>query len=173
MLGNDKIILRALEFEDIDVLYRWENNSEIWHLSNTLVPFSKNILKKYIEYSHQDIYESKQLRLIIQDKISNKPVGAIDLFDFDPFNNRAGIGILINDEIDRKHGYASAALDILIKYSFNILNLNQLYCNILVTNVASIKLFEKFNFEIVGVKKNWVKIGTKYYDEILFQLLNK
>ena len=113
MLENDIIKLRALESDDIDLLYEWENNISIWMISNTLVPFSKYILKKYIENSHHDIYENKQLRLMIDVKTRTKgikvhdtvklsmpglrSVGCIDLFDFDPYHNRAGIGILINN----------------------------------------------------------------------------
>ena len=96
-----KIRFRALEPEDIDLLFEWENDAEIWEISNTFEPFSKYILAKYIKDSQRDIYESKQIRMIIE-TIDSKAVGAIDLFDFDPFHFRAGVGILIHDEKDRK-----------------------------------------------------------------------
>ena len=62
---DTEIILRALEPTDIDALYKWENDPEIWHVSNTCTPYSKYILEKYIENSHLDIYQVKQLRLMI------------------------------------------------------------------------------------------------------------
>ena len=95
LLKNHIIKLRALEPEDIDILYRWENDTDVWKVSNTIAPFSKYILRQFIENQKYDIYETKQLRLIIEALETQKPVGTIDLFDIDPYNLRAGVGILI------------------------------------------------------------------------------
>ena len=174
MLKNDKIFLRALEPEDLDFLYTCENNTEIWNISNTLAPYSKYILKQYLENSHHDIYTNKQLRLIITAAENTKnPVGAIDLFDFDPFHMRAGVGILINDALDREKGYAFAALNELINYCFNHLHLHQLYCNISESNKKSIKLFKKAGFVKCGEKKGWLKTQNGWENELMFQIIPK
>jgi diamine N-acetyltransferase len=175
-LTGEHIQLRAIEPSDIDVLYSWENNTDHWKVSNTQTPFSRHVLQQYIASSHQDIYTAKQLRLII-DKLSGgtpaqeKPVGCIDLFDFDPNHLRAGIGILIAGEQDKRKGFATEALKLLIDYCFDMLNLQQLYCNIAVDNEPSILLFTKQGFEITGVKKKWLRDGNSYKDELLLQLL--
>ncbi|MCG8702189.1 MAG: GNAT family N-acetyltransferase [Bacteroidales bacterium] len=170
---NNKVLLRALEPEDIDVLYKWENDRTIWHVSNTITPFSKYILRKYIENSYQDIYEAKQLRLMIELHIEDncRTIGSIDLFDFDPHNKRAGIGILIGEPEERGKGYARIALKELISYAFDVLKLHQLYCNISADNDASISLFKKEGFQLIGVKKEWIKTSSGYSDELLFQLI--
>lgn len=165
-----KITLRALEPEDIDLLYQWENDTEIWEASHTKTPFSKYVLAKYLQESVKDIYETKQLRLIIQDE-NLMPVGAVDLFDFEPFHLRAGVGILIHNVNDRNKGYAADALFALSGYALNVLGLKQLYANISEDNSNSIKLFEKTGFEKSGVKKSWLKTINGWKDEILFQKL--
>ena len=172
-LEGKNIILRALEPSDIDLLFDWENDTSIWLVSNTIVPFSRFILKKYIGRSHLDIYQTKQLRLMIDVKMekSAKTIGTIDLFDFDPFHQRAGVGILIKNKENRQKGYASEALKILIDYCFNTLNLHQLYCNIDVTNATSLKLFKKHNFQIIGEKKEWTRYGDKWIGEYMLQLI--
>ena len=157
---NISIRLRALEPDDIDLLYKWENDETIWKVSNTIAPFSRHILRKYIENSHLDIFETKQLRLMIDnidEKGKSKTIGAIDLFEFDPLNNRAGIGILIGEKGDRRKGFASEALDKLIQYAFNILHLHQLFCNIGEENTESLSLFQKKGFKITGTKIDWLK----------------
>ncbi|MBN1116269.1 MAG: GNAT family N-acetyltransferase [Bacteroidales bacterium] len=169
------IKLRAVEPEDIDLLFQWENNQEIWHLSNTITPFSRHILTKYIETAHLDIFQTRQLRLMIDVLESGqnpRTVGAIDLFEFEPFHLRAGIGILISNTLDRNKGYASAALQSLIEYTFKTLHLNQLYCNIGTDNILSIKLFKKHGFTEVGIKKKWNKTLAGYTDEMMLQLIN-
>ena len=90
-LKNNLVRLRALEPEDVDILYRWENDIDVWKVSNTIAPFSKYILRQFIENQKYDIYETKQLRLIIEALETQKPVGTIDLFDIDPYNLRAGV----------------------------------------------------------------------------------
>lgn len=174
-LENEKLKLRALEPADVELLYIWENDTSLWRVSNTLTPFSKNTLRKYIESAHLDIYQTQQLRLMIDIKNAgnNTTVGAIDLFDFDPFHLRAGIGLLIAESSDRRKGYASGALDILVAYCFEILHLHQLYCNVTTDNEASFKLFEKAGFQIVGEKKDWVKTPKGWMGEYLLQLVNE
>ena len=105
-LEGKKVRLRALEPEDLEFLYTLENDTEFWEISHTQTPFSKFVLKHYIENSHLDIYEAKQLRFIIEETTNNNSVGMIDLFDFNPQHKRAGIGIVINHKF-QKEGFAS------------------------------------------------------------------
>jgi len=170
-LSNDKVTLRAIEPEDIDLLYAWENDPENWEVSHTLVPFSKYILALYIQNADKDIYESRQLRLMINSQEGNT-IGAIDLFDFEPYHSRAGIGLLIHARENRSKGYASAALELLIPYCFSKLNLHQLYANIETCNLASLALFEKHGFTICGTKKGWLMTDSGWKDEVMLQLVN-
>ena len=171
MIGKT-LSFRAPEPTDIDLLYKWENDTRIWHLSNTVTPFSRHVLEEYILNAHQDIYSVKQLRLMIIHNKTNNVIGCIDLFDFDPANMRAGIGILIGDKY-RDKGYATEALEMVIDYAFNTLHLHQLFCNITTDNVASMKLFKKTGFEIIGLKKDWLRLKKSWVDEYLLQLINK
>ena len=168
----DKIRLRALEPEDLELLYKWENNESYWTISNTVSPFSKYTLKRYLENSHKNIYETGQLRLMI-DHIEDKvTIGTIDLFDFDPFHKRTGLGILIAVESYRRKGYASMSLKCLINYCFKTLQLHQLFCNILENNTESMDLFMKQGFIKSGIKKEWILTSEGYLDEYMFQLIN-
>jgi diamine N-acetyltransferase len=162
--------LRALEPEDLKFLYDIENNDSFWEVSHTQTPFSKYILKQYLENAHLDIFEAKQLRLLIEEKSTKKQIGMIDLFDFNPQHKRAGVGILIHPHF-QQNGFASEALSLLIKYAFTHLNLHQLYANITANNTKSIALFTKYQFEKIGVKKEWILSEGKFKDEILFQLI--
>ena len=168
-----EIKLRAPEPEDLELLYDWENNNEYWVISNTVSPFSKFTLKRYIENSHRNIYESGQLRLMIDHVKDKMTIGTIDLFEFDPFHKRAGIGILIADMGHRRKGFATMAATCLINYCFKTLLLHQIYCNILDNNCESMDLFIKLGFKEIGVKKDWVKTNDGYLDEHMFQLIKK
>lgn len=177
-LTGKKVMLRAVEPSDINLIYCWENDPDNWFVSNTRTPYSREIIKKYIESSNPDIYEQKQLRLMIQVREENEltlsqPIGTIDLFDFDPYNLRAGVGILIAKKEYRAKGYATDALEVLINYCFNSLGLHQLYCNISSDNAISIKLFTGSGFVLTGTKKEWLHSGKQWIDELLLQKISQ
>ena len=171
-LQGEKIGLRAMEPDDAEVLYSWENNTEVWKVSNTVIPYSRSSLSEFIA-SERDIYLDKQLRLIIVQNSDQKPVGCIDVFDFNMRHQRAGLGILIANEEDRKQGFASEALTLIKNYAFDILLLNQVFCNVPASNKASVALFEKHGFVKAGVKKNWIRTSDGWVDELWYQLLNQ
>jgi diamine N-acetyltransferase len=167
------IQLRALEPEDLELLYKWENNDEYWINSNTITPYSRFTLKLYIENAHKSLYESGQLRLMIDLSTEKITIGTIDIFDFDAYHRRAGIGILIAEEKYRHKGYATTSLQCLINYCFETLQLHQLFCNIVENNMESLELFKKVGFKEIGIKKDWIKTTDSYLDVKMFQLLNK
>lgn len=170
ILQGKLVYLRALEPTDVELLYLWENDPEVWTISHTLKPFSRYTITQFIDSSVADIFEAKQLRLIIDEVKTKNPVGIIDIFDFDPFHKRAGIGILINKTY-RRMGFAAESIALVKAYLFDVLLLNQIYCNILINNEASIDLFQKAGFEICGNKKAWIRTQEGYVDELILQCL--
>ncbi len=171
MIGTD-ISLRALEPDDGRLLYIWENDPKIWHVSNTTTPYSQFAIDQYILNSG-DIYTTKQLRLIII--LTNDPgcaIGTIDLFDFDPLNLRAELGILILDEY-RGKGFAQQAIELMKEYAFNTLNLHQLYVHIPADKKLNLHLFKKSGFIKTGTRKEWRLINNKWTDELIMQLIRK
>ncbi len=171
-LKGNTVYLRALEPEDLEFVYHIENDESIWEVSNTQTPYSKFLIRQYLENAHQDIYEAKQLRLAICTHENKKAIGLIDLFDFDPKNQRAGIGIVIQNKDDRGKGFGKEALGLLIDYAFTHLQLHQLYANIGSDNAASSTLFSTFGFQKIGVKKDWILLQNQFHDEDLYQLIN-
>ncbi|MDG3582375.1 MULTISPECIES: GNAT family N-acetyltransferase [Galbibacter] len=171
-LSGNTIYLRALEPEDLDFLYKLENDETVWEVSETLAPYSKYILKEYLANSHKDIFEVKQLRLAISN-YAETLLGFIDLYDFNPKNKRAGVGIIILEEGNRNKGIGREALSLLIAYAFKHLDLHQLFANISEQNKPSIQLFSNLGFERVGIKKDWNYTSGKFQNEILYQKINK
>ncbi len=170
-LKNDIVSLRVAEPNDADMIYRWENDMEIWRDSETRVPFSLRQIECFL-LNNNDLVSEKQLRLIIEDTTNGDAVGCIDIYDYDEFNSRAGIGILI-DKNHRGKGYAKNAIAMLIDYCFNTLILNQIYSLVLATNLTSILLFENLGFERCGVKKQWYKTPKGFVDQIEYQYINR
>jgi diamine N-acetyltransferase len=168
LLENENIKLRALEPEDLDRLYVWENYPAFWIVGNTRQPYSKFQLKQYILQADLNLYENLQLRMIIEQKSNSNAVGTVDLFDFDIHNSRIALGLFVDEEFQGK-GIAKSALQLVEDYVFNYLKINQLYCHIAESNTASKTMFEKLGYEKNGVLKNWIKTLSGFEDIIVFQ----
>lgn len=98
-----------------------------------------------------------------------RTVGAVDLFEYDPLNGRAGLGILIYGEENRRRGYASDTLEILCRYAREQLRLHQLWCTVGAGNAASLALFRQAGFVETGVRRDWLWSPEGFLDELLFQ----
>jgi diamine N-acetyltransferase len=164
-LKGDHTYLRALEPTDLDFLYTLENDTTVWHVGNTLTPYSKFVLEQYLENAALDIYTIKQLRLVICNQ-AHEAIGAIDLFDFDPLHRRAGVGIVVSAPY-RGKGQAAEALHLLLHYCQHTLQLHQVYCSVTATNHSSIKLFKQAGFEEIGIRRDWLRKSDGDWDDVV------
>ena len=172
LLESSNLKLRAIEPEDLEILYKWENNTSLWIHGNTLSPYSKLALRQYINDSlSMDIFQNRQLRLMACLKQDvDTVVGTVDLYDFDPQNQRAGVGILIDEDF-RGRKFASEVLQIIEYYAFNFLHLHQLYAYIATSNNISLNLFRKAGYQQAGLLKDWLKTADNNYCDVAFMQL--
>lgn len=171
MLSDERLLLRAPEPEDLEILYQWENDTSLWQYGNTQAPLSRFVLREYLREASKDIYTTRQLRLMICLKDQPTPaIGAVDLFDFDPVHLRAGVGILL-DQSYRKQGFAAQSIGMIKEYARVQLGLHQLYCSITENNPESMSLFESAGFELSGIQKHWTRIGTRWYAQKMYQCM--
>ena len=159
--------LRALEPEDLDAMYGWENDTDSWRVSGTVAPFSRHVLSRLIDEQQFDIYATRQMRLVIESP-DGSAVGAVDMFEFDPQNLRAGVGIIVAPPY-RKQGFALDALQTLERYVRDVLRMHQLWCSIGADNEASLVLFRKAGYTECGRRKEWLLTSTGAIDEVLMQ----
>ena len=165
------IRLRAVEPGDVDLMYEWENDCDIWPVSGTTEPFSRHQLERFVE-RHQDIVGvlcDGQLRLIIETLLSSKPVGAIDLFEYDPIHRRAGIGILIYEQSDRGRGYASDAVETLCRYAHDTAARASAVVQRRCRQRSEPAPVPRAGFTEIGVKRDWLWRPNGYHDEVMLQ----
>ena len=168
--------LRALEPDDLDFLFDLENDPEIWGVSDTLAPVSRHALREYLANATADFFEVRQLRLVIcapAETGGEAPaIGTLDVFQFDPLHQRAGVGITLQKKY-RGRGYAAQALALLLPYARHTLRLHQLYATVAATNGPSVRLFKTAGFRRVGTRREWLRglVPGQWLDAIEFQLL--
>jgi diamine N-acetyltransferase len=169
---NKNISIRAIEPDDAQLIFRWENDKTSWVHSDNLLPYSLFQIEQFIIEGH-DIYQNRQARFMVDftEQDLSHTVGMVDLYDFHPHHRRAGIGVYI-DSAYRNRGIAFTSLQLVINHSFDVIGLHQLYCSILPENQTSIRLFNRLGFSLSGQQKDWYFENGKYHDQILMQLIN-
>lgn len=170
-LINDRIYLRAVEPEDIDIMYEMENDPAMWDISSFTVPYSRYVMRQYIENSQCDMFADKQLRLMIVRRADERILGTIDITDFVPLHSHGAVGIALHVDF-RGEGYASDALHLLCDYAFSFLQIHLLYAHVPIENEASMKLFTSCGFETCGLLKDWLLTADGYKDAALLQRIN-
>jgi diamine N-acetyltransferase len=163
------IALRKIEPTDLPFLYQWENDASTWADGANHNPLSQQDLREYIASTTGDIFKDGQLRLVIQSaseavctlsaQRSVSPqggltIGCVDLFDFDPRNRRAALGMYIAPE-HRGNGVGREALAQIEAYAFDFLNLRCLYAVIAQNNTACSAIFEHAGYIPSSPLKNW------------------
>lgn len=172
ILTDGTIRLRAPEPEDLDVLYRWENDASQWHIGNTLAPFSRQQLCDYLIGYDNNIYATGQLRMIVEHVSCGIQVGTVDLFEFDPTHHRCGIGIMIDDEW-RGQGLGTAAIRLICQYASCRLSCHTVWCMVGVDNTCSIRMFESAGFAATGHLRHWLRGNDGIYrDAMMMQLVS-
>lgn len=167
VVGN--IQLRAIEPADLELLYLWENDAEVWRVSGTLAPVSRDRLARFIDEQSYDLYTTRQMRLIID--VDGVMVGSVDIFDFEPLHRRFGVGILIYADEHRRRGYARRVIEMIREYARNTLDLKQIWVTIDEDNVASIALFESCGFVLSARRKEWINRAGRFIDELEYQCI--
>lgn len=161
------IMLRALEPDDIDILFRIENDPEQWDVSPTTMPYSREFLKDYILSTTGDIFIDKQVRLVITTD-DGTPIGLADLQNFDPKNRKAEIGLTVLPQY-RNKGLATKALKELLDYALHTVHLHQVYAIAPADNISSQAMMLKCGFKQQSLLEDWLFNGSEYQNAILFQ----
>ena len=156
-----RIQLRAIEPEDLELIYSIENDRSVWNAGITNVPYSRFTLNEYIVNARNDIYADRQVRLMV-DNSEGKTIGIADITDYAPRHNRAEVGIIIIDEY-RRQGYATEVLQAIREYAGKIIYLHKLYAIIDTNNTAALNTFRKAGFTEECVLKDWLR-GTDGYE---------
>ena len=165
MTSSADICLRALEPEDLELIYRIENDPQFWHYGASTVPYSRYVLRQYLSSSQNDIFTDGQVRLVIE--YNGQAVGFADLTNFDAIHLRAEIGLAILPEYQGKH-IGQAAVAALCNYARR-LHLHQLYAIIATTNEPATRLFKLLAFDPSALLRDWLRAEDDYVNAIVWQ----
>lgn len=170
MTYSNSLRLRAIEPDDIELLYTIENDMALWRHGDTTVPYSRESLRQYLLDCTNDIWHDRQVRLVMETADTGEAVGLADLFNFAPKHQRAEVGLVVLPQYQGR-GYSASALCELTELARQW-HLHQLTATIGVNNTSAMNLFGKSLFNPSAQLKDWLLLpdGT-YTDAVVWQLI--
>ncbi len=165
MTSSANIHLRALEPEDLELVYQIENDPLFWQYGAATVPYSRYALRQYIASQQNDLFADGQVRLVIEK--DGTAVGFADLTNFDAVHLRAEIGLALLPDYQGQH-IGELAMQELCSYARR-LHVHQLYAIIATTNKAATRLFERLAFAPSATLKDWLRSDDGFTDAVVWQ----
>lgn len=161
----DGLKLRALEPEDLEHLVQWEAD----HVEAGLrvAPYSRSVLKRYLNASHRDFWEAEQVRFVLA-SATGQALGLFDVFNANPIHQRAEVAVLI-DPMYRGKGLGRMGLRLVEAWAFDRVGLHSLYAEVFIENTAALNVFKSSGYDASGVLKAWYRVGREFRDVQVFQ----
>lgn len=166
---NKRVYLRAFEPDDYKTTIKWRKDDEIWDmLGGTKYFVSEAFEKQWIENT---IFNSKDVKLAVCLVENDKHIGNVYMTNINEINRSCVSHVLIGEKEYWGHGYAREALLLAIDYMFNERNIHRIQANVLVSNVASLKMHEKCGYKQEGTLREAVYKNGKYQDQYVLALV--
>jgi RimJ/RimL family protein N-acetyltransferase len=166
-LHGDRVVLRAIEREDLELLQQFHNDPEIGAMIEFSWPLSMADQEAFFERQRGD---QSSKRLVI-DTPEHGVVGFTGLWGIDWIDRRAVNGIIIGKAEARRRGYAADALETIAAAAFEQLGLRRLDARIYEFNQASLHLYvDRCGWIVEGRQREWVYRDGKSWDAILVGL---
>lgn len=165
-----KVELRAIEFEDSNMIVEMFNDPEI----------EKNVIGwaypvSYYSHTHwfEGHYNECNLRFVVQTIIDRKPVGMASLTDVDWKNRRAVAGIKLSSKEERRKGYGTDIFMALMRYAFDELGFERLDSYFIIDNEASKRLHSRCGLKTEGIKRNYIYKNGQFKDVVFCGILKE
>jgi len=170
-LSSDRVILRGLERDDLELYREWLNNPSATH-------FMESGWRPVTDGDMDAIYSAMCDRddstvFIIIDRALGRPVGVAGLYLIQWICRRAEFRILIGDNMARGRGIGSDAGQLLVSYGFDKLNLELIYLGVNAENIGAIKSYEKAGFQHEGRRRKLIYRNGRYYDAIMMSIIRQ
>lgn len=169
-LVGERIYLSPIDKNDCELWTNWINDMEIG--LNTLQ--AQQIIGLQEEKEKLEILSKTGTSFAIVDLEKNIPIGFLGLPQIDYINRSASAAITIGDRNYWGKNYGVEAMNLLLDYGFNILNLNSINLRVYSFNQRAIKSYKKSGFQESGrYREGKICCGEKFDIMVMDILANE
>lgn len=164
-----KVRLRAVEPEDWEQFFAWDQDSETARRAY-FIPFPRSAVatRQWAEVSANEVPVDDAYRLAIE-TLEGELVGTLNTNNCDRRQGTFSYGIAIGAEF-RRQGYAAEAITLVLRYYFRELGYQKVNVQVYDFNEPSIRLHESLGFQREGQLRRMIYTGGTYHDDLLYGL---
>lgn len=164
-IAGDRIALRPIEAEDIDVLHEHINDPRVWRSLGRSRPFTRTQDRDFFE---AEVSDDDAVHLVVAD--GSTPLGLVSLVDIEGESGTAELGYWLGPE-HHGQGYGTEAAALLVSHAFDRLRLHRLSATVFAFNEPSVRLLERLGFVREGVQRESVFVDGEHHDTYWYGLL--
>ena len=166
VLENDVLKLRPFEIEDIDQILPHFNDEEVRRYLAVIFPVNKLVERNFIESLYKD-----DKNILLGMEVNGTLIGSIGLHRIDWVNRSTELGIVIFRKEYWNKGYGTKAIDLMLKYAFEYLNMNRVSLKVYEYNERAIHVYEKCGFKVEGRLRKAKFFKGRYWDVLVMSIL--
>jgi len=171
MLESKRIKLRLLEPDDMKQIVEWRNTEQSYNSFLSFVPLN---LDRQMKWYNSQVYDFTQSNFAVIHKDTGLMIGMIGIYDIDNASRKCEWGrILIGHPEFLNQGYGREAIEVVLEYAFDYLNMNRVQCTCIGSNRKVITLYKSIGFTEEGTFRDYVFKNNKYDNVVLFSILKK
>lgn len=168
-IQTERLLIKKLDSQIMNEIFELNNDDEIKKILG--VTDEEFIRQKKIYQKGYESYNQKMLNFQIVEKESDTIIGNCGFHSWNPQHHRAEVGYALNSDEFKNKGFMKEALQKVIEYGFQELDLNRIEALIDENNTPSKKLLEYFGFTKEGVVRGHYLVDGVFEDSVLYSLL--
>ena len=171
MLEGKRVKLGPIKKEYIDSFLRWFNDPEIIQYLASYLPMTRMAEEAWME-NLKDGDDTIRFSIVIpQEDGSEKLIGNCGIHNINWKNRVAEVGIVIGEKDYQNKGFGTEAMELLLEYAFNTINLHRIELFTYEYNIGALKSYNKVGFVEEGRRRQFMYFKGKYHDTILMGIL--
>ena len=160
-LVGERIYLSPRNAEDVEQFTEWMNDFEVTdYIGRTAQMISLSWEKEYLEKN-----ANPESTFVIVDLKDDVMIGTVSLEKINRVDSKATLGIFIGRSEYRSKGYGAEAINLILDFGFNYMNLN--------SNERAKACYKKCGFKETGRERQGKFVNGKYYDAIMMDILRE
>lgn len=167
-LESKRFVLREVKEKDYLSIYEIYSDNDTVKYQQMVTMQTMEQAQKSVQAFLRGFENKKFIRWCIATRQQDNVVGLITLHSFNRWNSQGEIGFMLNKAYWRQNIMGEVGEEIL-KFAFQVMDLNRIEASVHPENIASIKLCEKLGFKEEGVKKEaaYNKKTNEYEDRVM------
>ena len=169
-LETKRMRLRWLTEADVDALYRIFSHPQVVRYWGAPALRDRNAAVALVAEIHENFRRRTSMKWGVAELETDQIIGTVTLFNLNFDNKRAEVGYGL-DHAYWRQGYVTEALDALLEYAFEVLELHRLEADVDPRNVGSIRTLEKLGFQREGLMRERWQVNGEIQDALFYGLL--